>query len=283
MIRTDLSTPRQRRSRAALGGLLAVAALVVGACAAAATPSPASTAAPTAAATTAGSPAAAATVNTAQGSLGTYLTGADGKSLYLFTKDSKDKSTASAQVLANWPPLMVTGGATPTGGTGVSGTLATITRDDATKQVTYNGIPLYYFAKDTKAGDTLGQGVSGVWFLVGTSATAASGTITGGLGQGGTATAAPTAGGSTSRAEIKSFAFPATISVAAGQTVTWVNLDSEAHTVTADDGSFDSGNLAKDATFQRTFSSAGTIKYHCAIHTSMTGTVTVGSSANITY
>ncbi len=47
----------------------------------------------------------------------------------------------------------------------MTGTLATITRDDGTTQVTYNGAPLYYFAADEKAGDSAGQGVGGIWFI----------------------------------------------------------------------------------------------------------------------
>jgi predicted lipoprotein with Yx(FWY)xxD motif/plastocyanin len=267
--------------------LLAAAALVVGACSAAATPAP--TVSPTAgsspASTAAASPDAAATVKTATHSLGTYLTGPEGKALYLFTKDSKDTSTCSGQCATNWPPLTVAGSAAPSGDTGVSGTLATITRADGALQVTYNGIPLYYFAKDVAPGDTNGQGVNDVWYLVGPNSTAASGTISGGLGQGGGATQAPaaTGGGSATNVDIRGSSFPATTTVAAGTTVSWTNNDSEDHTVTADDNSFDSKNLAPGARFEHTFSSAGSVKYHCTIHPEMTGTVTVGSAANVTY
>ena len=87
--------------------------------------------------------------------------------------------------------------------------------------------------------------------------------------------AAP-AGGGTSAVDIKNFAFnPATTSVSAGSKVTWTNSDTAAHTVTFDDGSADSGDLAAGATFDHTFATAGTFAYHCAIHSSMKGTVTV--------
>ena len=87
--------------------------------------------------------------------------------------------------------------------------------------------------------------------------------------------AAP-AGGGTGAVDIKNFAFnPATTSVSAGSKVTWTNSDTTAHTVTFDDGSADSGDLAAGATFDHTFASAGTFAYHCAIHSSMKGTVTV--------
>jgi plastocyanin len=76
---------------------------------------------------------------------------------------------------------------------------------------------------------------------------------------------------------IKGFSFqPASLSVAVGSSVTWTNADSTAHTVTADDGSFDSSTLAPGATFSRTFATAGTFTYHCQIHPSMKATITVG-------
>jgi plastocyanin len=83
-------------------------------------------------------------------------------------------------------------------------------------------------------------------------------------------------GGGANAVTIQNFAFgPATLNVAVGTTVTWTNADSAGHTVTADDGSFDSKTLATGATFTQTFSTAGTFAYHCTIHTSMHGTVTV--------
>jgi plastocyanin len=90
------------------------------------------------------------------------------------------------------------------------------------------------------------------------------------------ASQAPAGGGSSSAVEIKDFAFsPAGATVTTGSKVTWTNSDTTAHTVTFDDGSADSGNLAAGATFDHTFASAGTFAYHCAIHSSMKGTVTV--------
>jgi plastocyanin len=65
------------------------------------------------------------------------------------------------------------------------------------------------------------------------------------------------------------------LSVKAGTTVKWTNNDNTAHTVTADDASFDSGSIAVGATYSYTFSYAGTIKYHCSIHSGMKGTVVV--------
>lgn len=68
---------------------------------------------------------------------------------------------------------------------------------------------------------------------------------------------------------------PANLKVKAGTEVTFTNSDKFAHTVTANDKSFDSGNMDKDAKFTHTFDKAGTYKYFCAIHNSMTAVVTV--------
>lgn len=80
---------------------------------------------------------------------------------------------------------------------------------------------------------------------------------------------------------IANFAFsPASVNVNVGDTVTWTNQDSSAHTVTSDTpGVFGSGQLAQGQTFQFTFSQAGTFAYHCAIHPTMTGTVVVAAAA----
>ena len=65
------------------------------------------------------------------------------------------------------------------------------------------------------------------------------------------------------------------ITVKAGTTVTWTNTDNMQHTVTADDGSWTSGNLNYGDKFAYTFSYAGTANYHCKYHSGMTGSVTV--------
>jgi plastocyanin len=86
---------------------------------------------------------------------------------------------------------------------------------------------------------------------------------------------APAAGGGDA-VTIANFAFgPASLSVAAGTTVTWTNDDTAAHTVTADDGSFDSSSVAPGATFSQAFDTAGTFAYHCSIHPNMTATIEV--------
>jgi plastocyanin/predicted lipoprotein with Yx(FWY)xxD motif len=281
------------RLRAA--SLLAATAFLFAACSGAA-----ATAAPTVAPTASvAASAAVLQVTVARDpKLGAFLAGADGRSLYLLTADSMNTTTCTGGCATAWPAFEVTSSGGVTAGDGVTGALATTTRaDDGKLQVTYNGIPLYYFAKDAKAGDINGQGVRGVWFLVAPASTAQGGPITGGVGQGAAAvpSAAPSqsaAGGYTrgpaatpsaaaggtaaSSVQIANFAFaPASLTVKVGATVTWTNADSTTHTVTADGGSFDSGHLASGATFKHTFAKAGTYTYHCAIHASMTGTITV--------
>ncbi len=68
---------------------------------------------------------------------------------------------------------------------------------------------------------------------------------------------------------------PPNLKVKVGTEVTFTNKDDFAHTVTANDKSFDSKNMDKDAVFKHTFEKAGTFDYICAIHNSMTGKVTV--------
>lgn len=77
--------------------------------------------------------------------------------------------------------------------------------------------------------------------------------------------------------EIKGVKFqPNSLSIGVGDTVQWINRDAIVHTVTEDNGKFDSGSLGKDdPPFSQTFSSAGTTHYHCEIHPGMKGTVTV--------
>jgi predicted lipoprotein with Yx(FWY)xxD motif len=98
--------------------------------------------------------------------LGDILTDGEGMTLYLFTKDQANVSNCYDQCAVSWPPLLVAAGKEASAGQGVTGKLGAIDRKDGSRQVTYNGWPLYFFAKDTKAGDTTGQNVGKVWFVV---------------------------------------------------------------------------------------------------------------------
>jgi predicted lipoprotein with Yx(FWY)xxD motif len=97
-----------------------------------------------------------ATVSTATGDLGTFLVGPDGRTLYLFEKDTGMESTCSGACASAWPPLLTTG-APAAAGEATAGLLGTTARDDGTVGVTYAGHPLYYYAGDTAPGDTNGQ------------------------------------------------------------------------------------------------------------------------------
>ncbi len=108
----------------------------------------------------------AATVAVTEGdTLGEFLVDAEGMTLYLFTNDSENTSNCYDGCAASWPPLLTDG--EPEAGDGVDATLlGTTARTDGTTQVTYNGLPLYFFASDQSAGDTTGQEVGGVWYVV---------------------------------------------------------------------------------------------------------------------
>jgi plastocyanin len=111
-----------------------------------------------------------------------------------------------------------------------------------------------------------------------TSSTPPSDTTLPSAGGGSTTTGATTAGGlaGPNTVTISGFAFaPASIMVTLGDSVTWTNNDSVTHTVTADDNSFSSGDLAPGATYSFTFTKAGTFPYHCSIHPNMTASVVV--------
>lgn len=109
--------------------------------------------------------AAGVDLQIASSSLGDIVVDGKGMSVYYYTKDVKDSgtSTCTGGCLTAWPPLLTTSDEPKV--EGVTGTVGTITTPEGAKQVTLNGLPLYYFAKDTKAGDILGQGVNDVWYL----------------------------------------------------------------------------------------------------------------------
>ena len=98
---------------------------------------------------------------------GSILADASGRSLYLFTPDELNVSTCTGDCALAWPPLLTVNDPRAEGTVvGVAAWLNTITRPDGSRQVTHNGIPLYYFARDDKPGDTNGQTVGDVWFVV---------------------------------------------------------------------------------------------------------------------
>jgi predicted lipoprotein with Yx(FWY)xxD motif len=101
------------------------------------------------------------------GSLGTVLTNAQGMTLYRYTPDKKNVSNCTGSCASLWPPLTVPAGtASVTAVHGAGGTLGTIKRSDGSTQVTFNGIPLYTYTGDAKAGQANGEGLDGIWFVI---------------------------------------------------------------------------------------------------------------------
>lgn len=97
--------------------------------------------------------------------LGHYLTGPNGMSLYVFSNDEPGVSNCYEQCAVNWPPLLIEGETVVTAPLSLSGVFATTERSDGSRQVTYNGWPLYTWVNDAAVGDTSGQGVGDVWWL----------------------------------------------------------------------------------------------------------------------
>ena len=97
--------------------------------------------------------------------LGKILVDAEGFTVYLFTKDTGTTSVCTDKCLAAWPYAVANG--TPTVGDGLDASKLTVSpQSDGTKQLTYNGHLLYRYTPDKAPGDTTGQGVGGVWFVV---------------------------------------------------------------------------------------------------------------------
>jgi predicted lipoprotein with Yx(FWY)xxD motif len=98
--------------------------------------------------------------------LGRILVDNRGMTLYLYSRDENGVSNCYDQCEARWPILRPPASGAPTGAPDINGTLGVIDRRDGTKQVTYNNIPLYFFTPDEKPGDTKGQAVGGIWWIL---------------------------------------------------------------------------------------------------------------------
>jgi predicted lipoprotein with Yx(FWY)xxD motif len=122
------------------------------------------TAASTTATTTATAATGDATLAVGDTALGQILVDADGMTLYLFENDTAGVSTCTGGCDDTWPALTADD---PTVGEGLDDSLlGTAPRDDGSNQVTYNGHPLYHFANDAAPGDTNGQEIGDVWYVV---------------------------------------------------------------------------------------------------------------------
>jgi predicted lipoprotein with Yx(FWY)xxD motif len=100
------------------------------------------------------------------GDYGKIIVDGNGRTVYVFDKDTSGTSNCSGDCLAKWPPVTAGNGTAQL--TGIEPSLiTTITRSDGTKQLAINGMPLYLFASDSQAGEADGQAVGGVWWVVG--------------------------------------------------------------------------------------------------------------------
>lgn len=103
--------------------------------------------------------AMAAPVMTVDTDKGEVLAGENGMTLYTFRKDTEGVSNCYDQCATNWPPLMADDSAM------AEGDFTVIERNDGSKQWAKGGMPLYFWIKDEKKGDTTGDGVGGNWDL----------------------------------------------------------------------------------------------------------------------
>ncbi|WP_026554774.1 COG4315 family predicted lipoprotein [Arthrobacter sp. 35W] len=110
--------------------------------------------------------AGSAVLKTATSSLGSIVVDAAGKTVYYFDKDTAGSgaSACNGACLAAWPAVVAPSDAPAVDG--VTATVGTITRNDGTKQVTLNGLPIYTYTPDANAGDVKGQGFGGIWWVI---------------------------------------------------------------------------------------------------------------------
>jgi predicted lipoprotein with Yx(FWY)xxD motif len=182
------------RLGAALGVSLGVALLAACSSAASSSSTPAASSTPVASGSTTG-----LVITTKTSSAGAFLTDASGRAIYLWMKDGEDSSACSGGCASAWPPVTTTGALTASGNVNKAD-LSTFTRSDGTKQVAYDGHPLYYFEGDPGPGTVTGQGSDAFgakWWLVdpaGSAITAAV-TVSSGATPAASATSAKAGGG----------------------------------------------------------------------------------------
>lgn len=186
--------------------------------------------------------------------LGNYLVDSKGLTLYYFTKDAADVNSCTGKCIENWPifyseDLQI--------GSGLDkADFGVFVRADGTKQLTYKSWPLYYFVKDLKAGDTLGQNVGTVWFVIDPA-----------VDYGKTSLAAAA---ETYQISMKNYAFSsATLTIEVGSSVTFTNMDDGVeHNAVAVDGSFATDLLGTGESATVKFDKAGVYDYYCLPHKS---------------
>ncbi|WP_179232782.1 plastocyanin/azurin family copper-binding protein [Paenibacillus rigui] len=194
--------------------------------------------------------------------IGSYLADAKGMALYMFTKDSPDKSACKGNCESAWP-IFHTEHLPVTGELSTSANhFGTITREDGTKQTTFKGMPLYYYVKDQQAGDVWGQDVNHAWYVIDPKASEET-----------PSNSQPQANAYS--IEISHFAFSQTeLTVEAGSTITFTNQDDVMHNAVSDalnaDGSpvFETKLLGKGESASITLTQPGEYTYYCRPHQS---------------
>ena len=148
--------------------MITLSALALSACAA----RPPAAAIPTATTAVSAAPTAAEaaveaheTVTVGDSKLGKILVDESGHTLYIFEKDKKDESTCYDACAQKWPPVLTNAAPQVEGGVDEK-MVGTIKRNDGKTQVTINGMPLYYYSGDKAKGDTTGQKIGSVWYVV---------------------------------------------------------------------------------------------------------------------
>lgn len=108
-----------------------------------------------------------AALMTADTELGEIVVDADGMTVYMFDSDTQGSGTSTCEgdCATSWPAVTTDSEEAPAV-EGVTGEVGTITGVDGSTQLTLNGWPLYYFAGDSAAGDTNGQGMNNVWWVL---------------------------------------------------------------------------------------------------------------------
>lgn len=118
------------------------------------------------ASSTSGSTSEVETLKTATVAGHTIVVDGEGKAVYVYTRDNPGAttSTCTGGCASLWPAVTSAGAPTLQG---VTGKIGSITGVNGKQQITVNGMPIYYYAKDTAPGQVTGQGVANVWYVIG--------------------------------------------------------------------------------------------------------------------
>lgn len=145
-------------------GVLAGMIIVLAACQPSASPTDGESSAAPSEPAASGAPsegASALALTISDTTAGPALAGTEGFTLYINSQEAGGTIVCVDSCADNWPPLV----AAVEAGDADPALLGSVTRPDGEEQVTYNGFPLYYFSGDLAAGDSIGDGLNGVWFI----------------------------------------------------------------------------------------------------------------------